>query len=563
MQSPFRTDPNIREIIAEESFELRGTLTRLCLCVCAALVMLSIISTPARGDDTIQAVSSADGRLEIFVSGSSTTSWSIHHIWQTSVGGASPQYWAAEPGDFYMRGVDFIAGRDSQGKIFEGTILQGAIYFQTSVQVGGPILPTGHPLDTHDLHGLRLAADADGRLELFALSSKGVAWSTAETATGNRQFANHFLDGTKLKSVAPASFGDGRLALVAIGGDDGVWWESQTAPNANWGGWTSLAGHDIQAIAAGANADGRLEVLALGKNKTLYHRYQLVGGGWSEWNALGAGPFFEPMSVAKNADGRLEVFINNGTQQIVHAWQTSPNGPWTTAFAALDVVPSNIRAHSVTLMPDGRLVIAAVGDGAPEAYANIHIAGQVVPNGDWQSWPSVQFPPTPSKPPTPPKPDITKFEADHNNGYAPIGTTFTFSWNVLQCGSDCKVSLTGKTGLGSYNQIFYFSNNLPPQGQTSVKPTDTNTQFTLDAQNGGGSSSKNMTVTLTGTPPPDPCPTCKLFYFKMTPSSNLLPCAKKSYMAPDEDTAKKWAGAEFPGYTVATITEAQFMSSGC
>jgi hypothetical protein len=47
------------------------------------------------------------------------------------------------------------------------------------------------------------------------------------------------------------------------------------------------------------------------------------------------------------------------------------------------------------------------------------------------------------------------------------------------------------------------------------------------------------------------------------PPSNQQACAKKSYFAPDDATAKAWAQAEFPvGWTVTIIDEVQFKTVG-
>jgi hypothetical protein len=300
-----------------------------------------------------------------------------------------------------------------------------------------------------------------------------------------------------------------------------------------------------------------LEVVALGKNKSLYHRYQQAGGGWSEWATLGVGPFAEPMTLTRNADGRLEVFVHNAWKQIVHAWQLTPNGPWKGEFQHLDVIPANTGAHAVTMMPDGRLVLAAVGNGG--TYPGLRVAGQIVPNGEWEAWGS---PPT-EPPPAPPKPIVKDFTASPNNGYAPIGTKFNFAWNVLNCGTGCTVSLTGKTGLGNYNTVFFHAYGFGAQGQVDAKPDDTNTLFTLLVQGSNGNATESIEVKLTGTPAPNPCAGCKPFYFKIVPPTKAQACTKKGYLAVDEDTAKKAAESEYPGWTATKISESQFTAVGC
>jgi hypothetical protein len=518
-----------------------------------ALILTLGVLAMASAAERIQAVASADGRLEIFVQ--SHSGGNIYHAWQTrAAAGSDPAGWHWEKADIKLTGDDFVAGRDSGGRLFVAAIQNGTIHINAQPGAGSSF---GDPwaLDTHDLHGLGLATDADGRTEFFALSGPGAAWSTAETQTGNRTFANHYVGGTKLRSIAPTPFKDGRLALVAVGGDRSVWWASQVAPNAGWNNWGSLGGHDIQVLAAGANADGRLDIVALGADKALYHRYEVSGGGFSSWETLAVGRFSEPLSMVRNADGRLEVFLHDDMTRIVHAWQLSPNGAWSN-FTVLDNIVSNTRANSLTRMPDGRLVIAAIGDG--DQYPEINIAGQIRANGPWQAW---SRPPI-ADPPPPPKPSIN-FTATPDNAYGPIGTTFTFAWTVANCGSDCVVSFVGKTGLGNYDTVFFSAAGLKAQGQLSVKPQDTNTLYVLTAISAAGSDSKKIEGKIYGSPSPGPCAGCTSFYFKLVPPSNLLPCAKKMYVAKDASSAEQMAHAEFPGWVVTTITASQFVAVGC
>lgn len=517
----------------------------------ASLAFALILITPrAHGEERVQAVSSDDGRLEVFVS-TGQNGW-IHHAWQTQVGsGANATQWAWKTQDTGLSGEDFVAGRDSQGTLFIAAIDSGVIRLNTAMGPGGSF-GNAQGLNTHDVRDLQLVINADGRIEFFTLSNKDSAWSTAEISAGNRTFANHYIGGTKLRELRPTAYHD-RLALVALGGDRGVWWISQLVPNGNWANWRSLGGHDLQTVAAATNADGRLEVVALGDNKALYHRYEQLDGSWSEWETLAAGPFQEPLSLGSNKDGRLEIFLRNAWTQIVHAWQTAPNGIWSD-FSVLPNVPTYTRAQSLTKMPDGRLVFVAVGPGAE--FPAIYVVGQIRANGVWEAW---------SSPPTgpPPKPFIKEFTINPGNGNAPVGTTFTFGWNVLNCGSNCNISLVGKTGIGSYNTVFFSAFNLGAQGQLDVKPDDTNTLFTLTASGATGSASWPEEVKLMGPPTPDPCPGCMVFYFKMEPTSPLLPCSKKSYFAPDAETAKQRAETEFSDRTVIGIDQSEFEAVGC
>lgn len=521
--------------------------------ILAALVGYALIPV-ASAADRIQIVSSADGRLEVFVK--CVPHDEIYHAWQTQVeSGLAATHWHWETSDTGLSGDDFVAGRDSQNRVFVASVEGGVIRFNGQPSAGAS-LGGVTPLATHDLQGVHLATNADGRIEFFSLSGPGTAWSTAETAAGNRTFANHNLAGIALHALAPTPYKDGRLALVALGGDRGAWWEAQTQPNGDWGPWSTLGGHDLRAIAAAPNADGRLDIVALGGDHALYHVYELPQGGWSTWEALSRGPFAEPINLVRAADGRLELFLRDATNTVMHASQVGPNGGWS-GITPFGFIPRDATTDSVTRMPDGRLVIAGVRFG--DDYPQLWIAGQVQPNGSWDSW---SAPPT-RKPAPPAKPDIKTFSATPDNCYGPIGITCAFSWVVQNCGSDCRVSFVGKTGLGSYTTVFFSAPSVHAQGNVEVKPQDTNTLYVLSAANSAGSVSKSIEGKLMPAAV-DPCAGgCSYYYFKMVSSSPALPCMKKAYMATSADSAEQWAKAEFPGYTVTRITQSQFVAVGC
>lgn len=503
----------------------------------------------ASSAERLQIASSADGRLEVFAERENR----IYHAWQTQVeSGSAATHWAwGFWGGIGISPDDFVAGRDAQGRLFVAGIEDGVIQLRAAKNPNEDVADK-RALDTHGMHGLHFATNVDGRLEFFSLSSSGTAYSIAETASGNHSFANHTIGGTQLRTIWATPFLDGRLALVALGGDRRVWWTSQVAPNADWNTWSTLEGHDLQVVKAGSNADGRLEVFALGASRALYHRYETVPGVWGRWRTLAAGRFYAPLTVARNQDGRLQVFLRDNLGFVTTAWQLVPNGDWSD-FHQFGDIPREASEDTVTALPDGRLVFATrqLADPYPEVY----IKGQVQPNAIvWELWgrPSGAASPKPS----------IKFSSSQNNCYGPIGITCTFSWEVTSC-SNCTISLVGKTGLDSYNRVFFSANNLPTKGAIDVKPQDTNTMFYLTAQGTNGTATEQIEGKLNGNAPATNCAGCSIFYFKLTPPSNLLPCSKRSYLAPDEDTAKQWAKSEYSGWTVTTITASQFQSVGC
>src|SRR6266545_5635925 len=86
------------------------------LCLATSILTTSV----ALAAESVQVVSSADSRVEIFVKGSGSR---IYHAWQTRAGsGSAATTWTWETSDVAMSGDDFIAGRDSQGRVFVAAI---------------------------------------------------------------------------------------------------------------------------------------------------------------------------------------------------------------------------------------------------------------------------------------------------------------------------------------------------------------------------------------------------------------------------------------------------------
>ena len=278
----------------------------------------------------------ADGRLEVFGRVGLMSTGGLYHLWQTAPGNG----WSAWD------------------------------------NLGGGIGP----------QFLLVAANADGRLEVFAVSTgpgelehiwqntPGGGWSGLEHAresagwlsgpTERRaeckrsagvvqrrrrrpvaQLANYPWrglggwsslgqpSGVNLSGVAVGSNADGRLEVFATG-DNALWHIWQTTPNGSWSDWDSLGNPGTAALDApsmGVNADGRLEVFVVGVGDALFHVPQSSpGGAWSDWDSLGGEPE-GPVAVGVNADGRLEVFSLGGDVpgQVWHRWQTDPGGAWS------------------------------------------------------------------------------------------------------------------------------------------------------------------------------------------------------------------------------------------
>jgi hypothetical protein len=363
--------------------------------VASGLAFVLCLGSGAHAGNTVAAVSSADGRIEVFWARTAGAGDSgVYHSWQSQTGWATWRVYQPAPD------VDgaVVAGRDLLGRVFAAWLSNGSIWFAGSDSPGAGLLAPRR-LDTSGLRTLEMATNEDGRVELFALDGQGRAWSVPQSAVGSWDWGpSRFLDGHDLKQISPVRYRDGRIALAALGGDGQVYVTSQNGPNLGWGAWTGLSGHDVVSVAAGANADQRLEVAAVGKDGVLYHRFE-GPAGWSEWTSLRGSGLSGRAVTAQDADQRMETFVLHGGV-VAHTWQTAANGVWRDQPTDLSGF-SPVSAFAVAQhVDDGRLAVVAATSAGAVAYAR-----QLAPNtafSDWQALPSVASAAAPAPPSTAP-----------------------------------------------------------------------------------------------------------------------------------------------------------------
>ncbi|MBV9357059.1 MAG: hypothetical protein JO023_16220, partial [Chloroflexi bacterium] len=249
--------------------------------------------------------------------------------WQ-SLGGSldsSPTAVLASGGVNYLFGVD----------------LSGALEENSDVTGGWLPHPGAEPLNGTPA----VAAGADGRLELFAVTTVGTLAHQWQVPSGG--WSGWYSHGSPREStvypgLALAPSADGRLELFAIGADLALYHIWQTAPNNGWSPWYSHgnagAGAGPQPIGSGLlpapavapARDGRLELFVVGTDGFLYHTWQTApNNGWSPWYSHGNGgsPLLPSPAVAPSEDGRLEVFATGSDGALYHTWQTAPNNGWS------------------------------------------------------------------------------------------------------------------------------------------------------------------------------------------------------------------------------------------
>ena len=193
------------------------------------------------------------------------------------------------------------------------------------------------------------ATNPDGRRELFTTAGDGGVWHSWEWCPGCGWSVWEPLGlpggGAAAGSPAVAANADGRLE-VFVRSDTGALWHTWQwcGGGCGWSGWWPAdnlwPGAAQTEPGLGLNADGRLEVFT-GIGDVLHHSWQECPGcGWSPWVPVDGSPSVvsQPpqmtatvvtpsIAVARNLDGRLEVFFESvsGTH---HVWQECAGCWW-------------------------------------------------------------------------------------------------------------------------------------------------------------------------------------------------------------------------------------------
>jgi hypothetical protein len=179
------------------------------------------------------------------------------------------------------------------------------------------------------LGGPTLARNADGRLEVFARFADNIARHIWQTSPGGgwsdwEQFGNNVTS-----EIAVGVNGDGRLEVFCVAGGV-VWHRWQTAPSNGWSDWnnTGCAAAADALPAVVTNSFGFLEVCVRGPDAAIWTTgCRGAPTWWTPWISLGGSPNGDP-ALGINADGRCEVFVRGTDGTLQHRWQLSP-GNWT------------------------------------------------------------------------------------------------------------------------------------------------------------------------------------------------------------------------------------------
>jgi hypothetical protein len=310
----------------------------------------------------------ADGRLEVFVREGLMSSGVAWHAWQQvppATGWGAWDTLGSPPGG--LANVTAEVGRNADGRLEVFAFASdGALWHIWQQATGG--WSGWHSLGTPSglfPFGIAVGEAADGRLAVFAVVLGGSLWrrqQSADPAIGWDAWEDLGMpSGTPLTGVSVGRNADGRLEVFSVSSDLNLWHRWETAPNGAWSAWESL-GTPAPALlldrpVVGTNADGRLELFTVSRDAAgseAWHIWQDDASptGWSAWESLGGNP--GGLDVAQNADGRLELFATLGDGSpssptgVLHRWQTSPNNGWSVDQSWVPTLTGAVRRLAQT-----------------------------------------------------------------------------------------------------------------------------------------------------------------------------------------------------------------------
>jgi len=315
--------------------------------------------------------------------------------------------------------------------------------------------------------GVQCVSNQDGRIEIFMIGSDAALWHNWQTTPGGAWsgWSSLGVPVSGFQAVGVPTVvrnADGRLEAFITDGQTvaHIW---QVVPNGGWSTFQDLGSpnsNGIQfSVVAANDADGRIEIFVVATNGELWHMWQTTPSAapWSAWGVFPNISLITPPAIANNADGRLEVFAIRQDGSLAHIWQVLPNGGWSS-WGSLGQ-PSSVLATeqvSVCANQDGRLEVF----GLDVNGAVCHI-WQVLPNGGWSQWSSLQRP-APATPIVVPPVAVSNqngaievFAQDHNGNLWHIWQTAANNgWSIWQClsGGDFDANLSTEPPTVGRNQ---------------------------------------------------------------------------------------------------------------
>jgi hypothetical protein len=240
------------------------------------------------------------------------------------------------------------------------------------------------------------APNADGTIGLFLRTSTGEIFYTHElAATQTSDWSTpQTLDGWKLTKMKVATNADGRLEVFAMGGDGYLYHRWQAAPSsASFSGWSNLGNAGSVDYDVIRNQDGRLEVAILRDDGVIFRRSQVAAnGGWGDLATFPTSGGSAKKSIALTREGRgnLVLLVRDNYGEIFTSRQLQA-GHWTDWVGFATIGGHDLQDLKASSNADGRVeAVALGGDGVVYAdaqgvdnigyvgWVSTHNAGRIV-----------------------------------------------------------------------------------------------------------------------------------------------------------------------------------------
>lgn len=220
-----------------------------------------------------------------------------------------------------------------------------------------------------------VATNADGRLEIFAIGNDGALYQRWQSVANGAWNSTWLKTSGAFKSVDVIQNLDGRLQAFLINSDGSITTRAQVVANGTWGSNTRWDG-SFQLVKAERDADGRLDIFALGTDGAINQRWQnSVNGSWSSFQRwVGT---YKDFDVIDNADGRLELFAIGTDSALYQRWQLSPNSVW----GGIQKLGGSYYEADLFRASDGRLQLYTVNTSN-----RLSMRSQISPGSDWNAW---------------------------------------------------------------------------------------------------------------------------------------------------------------------------------
>lgn len=312
------------------------------------------VVTPAIGvvpsfDGSSEALTrNAAGQVELFGVNRNEDLW---HRRQNIAGEDNWSQWRLLNGDTgapRLRTVAAESETDGRAAVF-GVTIAGQLFHRRQTASGADTWTDWAPMDTPEggpVKTVAVARNRDGRLQVFVARPWSV-WTRAQVSAGSATWSGWRYMGANTAGHVPGHAlaaemnADGRIELFSVstgGGIEHIWQEvpGTDAATDTWSPWTAMDGY-LTSIALARNSDGRLELIGTNDQKMLWHRWQASERPYDEWR---------PWSTFGDQENRMRSVAAdvNGAGQIELVTTDESGGIWRrrqqpsgwTSFARID-----------------------------------------------------------------------------------------------------------------------------------------------------------------------------------------------------------------------------------